>query len=79
MTEDDVWMKGYMAGLAAAYLRSARIADGHRAMALGSGHTVAGVAASAVAAFIIEAARDAGVWNETLNLPLVNVPSSDTA
>jgi hypothetical protein len=47
-------------------------------MNLNAGHSVAGVAASAVAAFIIAAARDAGVWDETLKQPLIPA-DTDTA
>lgn len=69
--QSTAWVKGYSAGYAAAMEQAARIADGHRAMHLNSGKTIAGIACSSVAAFIIEAAREKGLWNENLRLPLV--------
>lgn len=69
------WSRGYTAGYAAAMLQAARIADGHRALNLDSGHIVAGVACSSVAAFIVEAAREAGCWDDSLPLPLIAAKS----
>lgn len=63
----DAYRKGYGAGM----LDSARIADGHRAMNLDSGNTAAGIACSSVAAFIVQAAREAGCWDDTLPQPLI--------
>lgn len=74
---DKGWNEGYNAGYAAAMEKAARIADGHRAMQLNAGRTEAGCACSSVAAFIIEAAREKGLWNESLPLPLVRARGDD--
>ena len=71
----DIWMEGHRAGFTAAMLKAARIADSHRAMNLDSGHTIAGAACSSVAAFIVQAARDAGCWDDSLPQPLVRAKS----
>lgn len=65
------WLAGYAAGL----LKAARIADGHRALNYEAGNALGGAAASSVAAFIIEAAKDAGVWDESLPVPLIPDPA----
>ena len=62
------WSRGYTAGYAAAMLKAARIADGHRAA---SGNTVAGVACSSVAAFIVQCAREVRCWDDSLPQPLI--------
>lgn len=69
--KSTVWAKGYSAGYAAAMEQAARIADGHRAMHLNAGDTNSGIACSSVAAFIVEAAREKGLWREELKEPLV--------
>lgn len=65
------WSNGYTAGYAAAMLKAARIADGHRAMNLDCGNVLGGTACSSVAAFIVQAAREAGCWDDSLPQPLV--------
>lgn len=67
----DFYSDGYRAGLKAAMFRAALIADSHRAMHLDDGRMKEGIAVSSVAAFIIQAAREWGVWNDNLKLPLV--------
>lgn len=69
--KSTAWAEGYSAGYAAAMQKAARIADGHRALNLNSGNHVAGMACSSVAAFIIVDAREKGLWDESLPLPLV--------
>lgn len=64
---EDAWKAGY----AAAMLRAATIADSHRALQLDSGRVEAGCACSSVAAFIVEAAREMGCWDESRKQPLV--------
>ena len=49
-------------------LKAARIADGHRAANLASGNTVASVACSSVAAFIVQCAREVRCWDDSLPL-----------
>ena len=67
----DFFTEGYLTGLKAAMFRAALIADSHRAMHLDNGKLPEGIAVSSVAAFIIQAAREWGVWNDDLKLPLV--------
>ena len=67
----DFYADGYQAGLKSAMFRAALIADSHRAMHLDNGKLAEGIAVSSVAAFIIQAAREWGVWNDDLKLPLV--------
>lgn len=67
----DFYTEGYRAGLKSAMFRAALIADSHRAMHLDNGKLAEGIAVSSVAAFIIQAAREWGVWNDDLKLPLV--------
>jgi len=52
-------------------LKAARIADGHRAANLASGNTVASVACSSVAAFIVQGAREVRCWDDSLPQPLI--------
>ena len=70
-TVHEIRTEGYRAGLHDAMFRAARIADGHRAMHLDSGRTMEAMAVSAVAAFIVQSAREWGAWNNDLQLPLV--------
>lgn len=67
----SAWDNGFDAGYAVAMEQAARIADAHRAMHLNDGQTLCGVACSSVAAFIIQAARERGLWREELKVPLV--------
>lgn len=69
--QSTAWSRGYSAGYAQAMEKAARIADGHRALQLNSGRVEAGLACSSVAAFIIQEAREKGLWRESLSLPLV--------
>ena len=68
MTEwSDEFREGYKAGL----IKAAYIADGHRAMNLNNGQADAGIACSSVAAFIVQEAREKGLWPEGLPQPLI--------
>ena len=69
--QSTAYAAGYSAGYAAAMLQAARIADSHRAMNLNSGQTVAGLACSSVSAFIVQAAREKGLWDDSLPQPLI--------
>ena len=69
--QSTTYANGYSAGYAAAMLQAARIADSHRAMNLNSGMTEAGLACSSVSGFIVQAAREAGLWDESLPQPLI--------
>lgn len=65
------YQDGWRSGLDCAFLRAARIADSHRAMHMNLGHTEAAMAASSVAAFIVQAARECGAWDDSRPQPLV--------
>lgn len=71
----ESWSEDFSAGYAAAMLQAARIADGHRAMNLDYGNSLGGVACSSVAAFIVQAAREVGCWDDSLPQPLIPAKS----
>lgn len=73
--KSTTWSNGYTAGYAAAMLQAARIADAHRAMHLDNGNTDAGIAASSVSAFIVQAAREVKCWDDSLPQPLIKAKS----
>ena len=70
-TAHEMYMEAWRAGQADAFLRCAMIADGHRAMHLNSGCIREGIAASSVSAFIIQQAREWGLWNDKRRQPLI--------
>lgn len=70
-TAADHFQEGWRAGQGSAFLRAATIADSHRAMHMNLGHTESAIAASSVAAFIVQVAREWGVWDESRPQPLV--------
>lgn len=73
--KSTTWADGYSAGFAAAMLQSARIADGHRAANLDAGNILGGTACSSVAAFIVQAAKEVGCWDDSLPQPLIKARS----
>lgn len=73
--KSTAWSNGYSAGFEAAMLQAARIADGHRAANLDCGNAAGSIACSSVAAFIVQAAREVGCWDDSLPQPLIKAKS----
>ncbi len=77
-TVHEIYTEGWRDGLASAFLQCARIADGHRAIHLNAGCTMEGMAASSVAAFIVQRARECGVWDNSRPQSLIQAECDKT-